>query len=186
MPNPWIIIGVLIAFALAVSGAYLKGHSNGVEGERAAWKIEQAALDKKAGETLLAEKDKTADAERALAEHKASLEKDRAEKDAYIHGLRLAHGRLLDAHGGLYDKNGRPSQKSGGDGPGPRTGAVGGGDAPGVGCVLSGQTSVDLLDLARDAELDRQTALSCQADLTGTTAILNKLVKEQEREADPR
>jgi len=185
LPNPWIIIGVGIAFLLAVTGAYLKGHSNGAGKERAAQMELQAKLDKLAQDTILSEQRKTAAAERALAEHKAEVEKQNAERDKYVHGLRLANGRLVAAHGGLFDKNGRPRPQGGEAGSGGSAGAVGGSNAPGVGCTLSGQVTEHLLDLARDADLDRNTALACQADLAGTTAILRKLAEERNREAVP-
>lgn len=177
--NPWIILAIVLAFVGSNTISYTRGHHNGTEKERAAWMTEQAKLDKLAADVLLDEQKKRAAAERALAAHKAEVEKQNAERDAYVHGLRLAHGRLLDAHGGLYDKNGRPVPQGDKAGSDRGAGAVGGGDAAGLGCVLSRKTSDDLLDLARDADLDRNTAISCQADLAGTTAILNKLVKER-------
>lgn len=171
IPNPWIILGVVVAFV--ANGFYWNHH--GRQSERKAWQVEQAALDRKAGEIILAEKDRAIAAERELNEFKRKVEADSAERERKINGLRIANGRLVAAAGGLFDKNGRPRAQSGQDGSGQGTGAIGSGNAPGLGCTLSGTVTDDLLNLARDADLDRNTALACQADLAGITRILNQL-----------
>lgn len=35
--NPWILLGATLAFLAALTGSYLKGHSNGVDHERGVW-----------------------------------------------------------------------------------------------------------------------------------------------------
>jgi hypothetical protein len=37
LPNPWVILGVVIAFVVAVGGAYLKGDADGTRRENLAW-----------------------------------------------------------------------------------------------------------------------------------------------------
>lgn len=171
LPNPWIILAVVLAFV--AQGFYWDHH--GRMAERDAQAVVQARLDKIVTNTIIAEKKKTQDAELALANFKTEVEAENAERERKIAGLRIANGRLVSALGGLWDKNGRPRPQGGGDGPGPGAGAVEGRDATGLGCTLSGTVTDDLLDLARDADLDRSTALACQADLVGITRILNQL-----------
>jgi hypothetical protein len=174
-PRVLLIAGLVVAF---IANGFYWNH-RGRAAERRAWQVEQAALDKLAGEALLAEKGKVIAKERELAAYKHVVETESAERERKIAGLRIANGRLVSAAGGLWDKNGRPRAQGGDAGAGEGAGAVSGGDAAGVGCALSQQVTDDLLDLARDADLDRSTALACQADLAGTTAILNQLVKDR-------
>lgn len=174
-------VALIVLLAFIAQGFYW--HGKGRESERAAWVIEQAKSEKVFNQTILDEKNKAIAAERALFALQQKMEAEANEREAKIAGLRIANGRLLTAHGGLYDKNGRSTGGGGGQAGSPAT--FSGGPAAGVGCVLSGKVSVDLLDLARDADLDRSTALACQAELTGVTTILNGLVKEKEREAVP-
>lgn len=169
LPNPWIILTVVVAFI--ANGFYWNHH--GHVAERDAWKIEQADLDKKAGEKLLAEQQKTLESERKYQAFKDAQEKAHAEKNRYIDGMRIANGRLVAAAGGLFDKNGRPRPQGGSAGTAEAAGATGGGPGAIAGCALSQSVTDDLLDLARDADKVVNTARTCQAYVIGITDLVN-------------
>lgn len=51
IPNPWLILGVVLAFVVSVTGAFFYGQNVGAEGERVEWQtrenVELAAANKK-------------------------------------------------------------------------------------------------------------------------------------------
>lgn len=176
---PSVLIG-LAAFLAGAGGATwttLKIKNGEIAELRLGWAAEKAKQEAASAEILRASVESARAKERSFNAFKDEQEKKDAKEQHYIHGLRLAHGRLLDAHGGLYDRNGRPTGKSRADGGGGDPGAGGSGDAPAPGCVLSRQVSDDLLDLARDADLVLATARACQADAVKVREIFSKTAR---------
>lgn len=152
IPNPWVILAVILSIAAAGAGGYFKGHSDGVDQTTIAYERSLEKQKQEAQVLLLAGKDTVIAKEREFNAFKDKVEKDDADKNARINGLRIVNGRLVDAAGGLFDRNGRPSGKGGGDGmPGTATAAGGTAGGP-AGCKLSDAVTRDLLDLARDAD----------------------------------
>ena len=152
IPNPWVILAVVLTIAAAGAGGYAKGHSDGIDTTTLAY---EQALEKQRAEAeklLLASKDAVIAKEREFSAFKDQVEKDNVQKKAYVDGLRLANGRLVAAAGGLFDRNGRPSGKGGGDGVSVDSGPAGGAASGPAGCKLSDAVTRDLLDLARDAD----------------------------------
>ena len=151
--NPWVILGVFLAIAAAGASGYIKGHSDGVDKTTLAY---EQALEKQRAEAqaiILANKNAVIAKEREFNAFKDQVEKDNVEKNARINGLRLANGRLVDAAGGLFDRNGRPRGAGGGDGLPGDPAPAGGPAGPAAGCKISDAVARDLLDLARDADL---------------------------------
>lgn len=107
--NPWIILGVVVAF---VGFGFVCNH-HGHTAERAAWVALEAQRDKLATDKFLASEAARQDTEKKLQSLSNQLEHENVESQKRIDGLRLANGRLLDAACGLYDKNGRPLPDSG-------------------------------------------------------------------------
>jgi hypothetical protein len=156
--NPWAIlitVGVVIG---ALTGTYLKGHSNGEASKQAEWDASTLKIERDAREA----KDK-ADAEarakeKAMADAKDRVQKELDDANKQNFGLRIANGRLVAAHGGLYDKNGKPVP--GGEVRG-NTSPTPGPDGPTPGCRLSEQVTQGLLDLALDADRVAAYADAC-------------------------
>lgn len=161
--NPWVILAATFIFLGAVSGAYLKGHSNGVDTTTAKYEAALAKQRDEANAMLLASKDAALTKEREYNALKDKVEKENVEANTRINGLRIANGRLVAAAGGLFDRNGRPRGPSGGDGSSADSPAPGVSAGPAAGCSLSQQITDDLLDLARDADAVLNVARTCRA-----------------------
>ena len=151
--NPWVILGVFLAIVGAGVAGYTKGHSDGVHTTTIAYERSLEKQRAEAQDLLLKSKDALLAKERELNDFKDKVEKENAEKNAYVNGLRLANGRLVAAAGGLFDRNGRPSGQGGNNGVPGASGAAGGPAGPAPGCRISDEITRDLLDLARDADL---------------------------------
>jgi len=150
LPNPLIILGTIIAFVAAVSGAYLKGSHDGHKSENASWVILEAKRDKEATDQLLASKDHTRDLEGQLQNLSNLLEHDHAEDQKRLDGLRIANGRLLDDACGMFDKNGRPIPQSGSDGMPQNPGAPRSAQGRPAACELPSQVRALLGELRDD------------------------------------
>lgn len=112
-------------------------------------------------------KDKVIAKEREYAALKDQIEKDRANADAAIEAAFADNRKLLTDNQRLRVKGTcRP------DRPSENPAAAGSGDAPTPGgtCELSTQTSLDLLNFARDADRVTATARACQAYAVGVSS----------------
>lgn len=150
--NPWIILGVVLAFIGVGTAGYLKGHSNGVDTTTAAYEASLAKQRDEANAMLLANRDIIISRERELNAFNAKVETENADKQKYIDGLRVANGRLFAAAGGMYDKNGRPSGKGSGNampGDSPTPSSASGAAA---GCRLSDELESFLSQRFKDAD----------------------------------
>ena len=113
--NPWIIIGVLIAFGLAVAGAYNKGHTEGVQDADAKWIKQYADLETKKNAVIAEATQRYIDSEAANLDKTQGWERKDNEREEYVQGLRLANGRLVDATCGMFNRDGRQVGSGGAD-----------------------------------------------------------------------
>lgn len=150
-------IALLVVAAVSAAGAtYVTReiYLGDIAEIRLAHKTALSKQEAEANAIILASKDAVIAKERELNIFKDGVEKQHAEDQARIGGLRIANGRLVDAAGGLFDKNGRPSDRpSGGDGLPGTAPAAGSTTVSAAGCKLSDTVTADLLDLTRDADL---------------------------------
>lgn len=116
LPNPWVILGLVLFFFASIGTAYVKGGHDKTIAVTAAYESSLAKQRDEANTLLLKSKDTARAREIALQEHNDEIEGKYADLMRYTNGLRLANGRLIDATCGLYDKNGRPRGEGGGDG----------------------------------------------------------------------
>lgn len=156
IPNPWI----LLAFAIMIAGAGWKGYDLGYDSANGKWIKANAEIERQTNTIIVENKDKIIAAERKYNELKDKVEKDNVETVARINGLRIANGRLVAAHGGLYDRNGRPS----GANPMPgNPGSTGQPASGSTGCKLSRELEEFLLSESYRADLAATYAKSCHA-----------------------
>lgn len=149
----WILWLVLFA-AGAASGTYVtyevySGKIAKIELSYASAREKQNA---EAAKMLIDSKNQRIAIEAEYAAFKDKVEGNYNEQTNRINGLRIANGRLVDAAGGLFDRNGRCREPSGGHGLSDPTGSTAGAAPAPSGCQLSGSSVADLLDLARDAD----------------------------------
>lgn len=132
IPNPWLILGVILALA----GSWVAGDIHGHRREADSWRLQMADARGKA------------QADKEAQEARYSALKDKTEKDHAdaIAKIDAAYSRGLSA-GRLRDKGGtcKPVPSD----PAPASSAP----APPSGCVLSEAASRFLWDLARDADI---------------------------------
>jgi hypothetical protein len=153
MPNPWIILGVVLVFGASVWYAYAHGYDKGTFDENQTW-------------TIASEKLKTAAAgeyaktlKRALAaEQDAATLRAQQERDNEAHKSNIdrayADGRASVAAHGLLDPGAATGRGScgGGSTDKPASGAVSGhGPAP-AGRLLSDQADQFLLSFSEEAD----------------------------------
>jgi len=152
IPNPYVIGGAALLMVVAVTGSYIKGRGDGTAIADAKWlKVETERKDETA-KVIKAAEDRFIAGEARNAELTRNLETKDNEAEKRINGLRIANGRLVAAHGGLYDRNGRQVGGRGGDAPGATPGTAGEAAGTAAGCTLSTGTSEHLLDLAAAAD----------------------------------
>lgn len=116
LPNPWIILAVVLAFVGSNVFTAYKTNQITAENVDAKWIGKYAELE--------AQKNIIADAAQAyyVETEAKNLEQTQAweaksnAQDTYIRGLQLANGRLVDANCGMFDRNGRPTGSGGADG----------------------------------------------------------------------
>lgn len=158
LTNPWVILALVVLLA----GVGWKSYDFGVDVEAG----RQIAANAKALKAAHDQRDKAIEAGRKMTAGLMALNKKT--EDQYVaetaktNGLRLANGRLVAAHGGLYDKNGRATGRSPAA-PGPDPADAGGDRPAATGCALSDAVTVDLLDFARDADAVVDIARACKA-----------------------
>ena len=153
IPTSWLVVGAVVTAAISSAWITAKVKNGEIATLKLGWQRQVADQERQANAMLLEAKEAAAAAERRNATQTAAWEKIDNERTDYINGLRLANGRLVAAHGGLYDRNGRPVGTGGGGGVPDAAGAATGAPGQTAGCVLSEAVSRDLLDLARDADL---------------------------------
>lgn len=174
MPNPWIILGVVVAFVVAVAGAYLKGHSDGAASENLKW---TAAVEQ--------QKDEAAQLKAQLTDKVLKLERDNAALAAQKEKEDAQHRQALDkaydsaraaaAHaGGLRD----PGARRGGSGscPGGASAAAPGspGSSAPAGGVLSDEAQQFLFDFAREADQLNLDFERVRGDATQCRALIKE------------
>lgn len=145
-------LAILLAIGAMVWAVDHRGYQRGVLETDSKWNKVENERKAKAQAKLDAATDRYVAAEAANAELTASWEQKDNEQQDYIHGLRIANGRLITAAGGLFDRNGRPTGRGGGNAPGAAAGAelvvVGGA----TGCRLSDELSEFLQSRFEDAD----------------------------------
>lgn len=160
MPNPWIIVGFLLALIVVGAGAYTKGHSDGVDGERVVWqKRENAEL--AAANAKIIELNKAArDAETV---HAAAVNLISTTLQGQTNAARAETERLrAAARAGTFrlrDPAGRESTCPGGA---PETGPTAGQRDGGQGAYLSAAAADFLLGLTGEADEVVAQLTACQ------------------------
>ena len=152
LPNPWIILGAVLFLGVAVTAAYLTGHSNGVHEENQRWTIATETQKKEAAKTLAAETQRVLELERKNAELSATLDtRDKEHRDELDRAYTRAR-RDAAAAGGLRDpgarRGGGCDLARGKDAPTP------GGTQPAAagGATLSQEAEQFLFGFAREAD----------------------------------
>lgn len=160
MPNPWLIVGALVALIAAFLGGFFYGQH--VEG--LGWRIEAEAQKAEAGRQLAEATAKAAAAEIRAATMATEVEANHAKRQAEIDALAEDNRRLAARIVGLL---GGPGGGAGGDGamPGAPGSAPGGAGLPAAYRELSGAMA-DLLgeagSIARDADREAAIATACR------------------------
>jgi hypothetical protein len=179
---PGVIIGILafLAGASAATWTTLKIKNGEIAALKLGYEREVARQEAEANRLIQENQTALLAKEREYSAYKDEVEKKDAEDQSRIHGMAIANGRLIAAAGGLFDRNGRPTGQGGSAGVPGDSAAAASGDAPGSGCQLSEQASLDLLALAVDADLVGATTRACQADAVNVRATYNKKKTESE------
>jgi hypothetical protein len=170
IPNPWVIIGFLVMLAVTGFTAYTKGHNSGVTETDAKWEKVELARKDIAQEKLTEATQRYITAEAKNTQQTQEWERKDNDRETYIHGLRIANGRLVAAAGGLFDRNGRSTGNSAGNAAGSAAGAAGEAAGAATGCRLSDGVTQDLLDYSAraarseaDAQLGHEYAEAVKA-----------------------
>lgn len=167
--NPWLIIGVMVAFLGFGTASYFKGRRDAND----KWEIAISQQKLEAADVLLKSEKANAVKVAALNSLNDELEKNHADNLARIQGLRIANGRLLDATCGLYDRNGRRRESGGNVVSGDPAGATGAVEAP-IGCLLPRPLVDALGDLAYDADtISEADAVLGHEYATRTAPLIN-------------
>ena len=180
IPSPYVIGGAALVLMVGMAGSYIKGRGDGTAIADAKWlKVETERKDAVAKTIADAEARFRAN-EVVNAKKTLALETKSNEDDTRIHGLRIANGRLVAAHGGLYDRNGRQVGGRGGDAPGASPGATveAAGDA--AGCRLS-----DELSEFFQSEAERADSAAAYAQLGHDYAVAVKAWRDKHQETSP-
>ena len=98
MMNPWVILGFVIAIALAAGGGYYKGNEAGMADVQQQWDKEKAAQMEQYAKDQEAARQKE-------QELQANADKLRREKDAQIRDINARHTAIVN---GLRDRQARP------------------------------------------------------------------------------
>ena len=161
IPNPWVILGVVLAWLASLGAVGYWQHHQGAIGERVLWQGKQTEELAQANAKILAltaaARDKEAAAAADLAAIGVKHENELAARDA-LHKLDLDALRAGSLR--LRVAGGCPSPGGGTAGEAPAASA---GDHGSTACELPRQTSEDLLGLAKDADDTAIELASCQA-----------------------
>jgi hypothetical protein len=160
--NPWIILAVFAVFVGSNAVSYTKGFGNGEDARELLWVQKEGEQRLKAEGTIAALREVARKKEMALYALNLKTEKDHADALEKVNRMRIANGRLIAAHGGLFDKNGRPVAGSG-SGSAADSADASGSTGTSAGCKLSDAASGNLLDLAFDADRAATYANTCKA-----------------------
>lgn len=152
MPNPYVLLALGIGFLAAVWGIHHHGYKSGVTETDAKWTLVEMERKGAAQKKLDAATDRYIKAEAANQNQTATWEKKDNEREKYVDGMRIANGRLIAAAGGLFDRNGRPSGRRGGDQAGSPAGAVIDVIGGAAGCRLSDELQGFLSTRFADAD----------------------------------
>lgn len=104
--NPWVILGITLAWISSITGAYFYGHSNGVDGERVKWQQQHIDDTARYNALLISTLGKYRDLENKRATDTAKLELDAKlrikevsnAKDKIINDLRTGTIKLRDQY----------------------------------------------------------------------------------------
>lgn len=160
--NPWIILAVVLAFVGSNGASYMAGRGDGADARELVWLEKEAKQKTETEGTIAALREIARKKEMALYALNLKTEKDHADALEKVNRMRIANGRLVAAHGGLFDKNGR-AVAGGGSGSAADSADAGGAAGSSTGCKLSDAASGNLLDLAYDADRAATYANTCRA-----------------------
>ena len=150
--NPWVFLGVFLAFGAAFAGGDVMGH----RAENKAWVANVAEQKIEAGKELAAAKDQIITKEREYNDLKDTVEKDHADMQSKIDAASVSLAQL----GSLHDSQGRRTCSPSGV---PGSAKATGSSPPAVaGCTLSDATSKRLFTIAKQADEVLATAKACQ------------------------
>ena len=152
LPNPYVMGAAALVAVVAIAGAYIKGRGDGAAIADAKWLAVENERKDASAKVLKTATDRYIVAEADNLALTRKMEAKSNDDEKRITGLRIANGRLVDAAGGLLDRNGRPA---GGRGDGAATAtasATGTAAADAPGCRLSDAVTGDLLDFASAAD----------------------------------
>lgn len=160
--NPTLILGSILAFILAMGGAYVAGDLSGHKAANKTWELAVAKQKNEAAQLLAKSEADARSAEQRMNTLKDEVESEHAKSEADINAAYAANQSLVAQLGGLRDKQGRGSScpsvvpqdpKPSGEPAKPTAG----------GCQLSAETSRALLDLATLADRTAVYAATCHA-----------------------
>jgi hypothetical protein len=155
LPNPWVVIGVVLSMA----ACFVAGHVQGHKAERKTWELALARQQAEAAQLLAQSETARRNAARAFNTFKDKVEVEHAAQETRIDAAHAAYRRLLAERGGLHDAKGHAGGACGADKLPGSSAAAAVAPTAAAGCRLSSATSEALLDLARDA--DRAAAYAC-------------------------
>jgi hypothetical protein len=104
--NPWVILGITLAWISSITGSYFYGHSNGVDNERTKWQKQNIEDTARYNELLISTQGKYRDLENKRAVDAAKLELEAKlqikevtnAKDKIINDLRTGSIKLRDQY----------------------------------------------------------------------------------------
>lgn len=160
--NPWIILAVFAAFVGSNAVSYTKGFGNGEDSRELLWVQKEDEQRLKTEGTIAALREIARKKEMALYALNLKTEKDHADALDKVNRMRIANGRLIAAHGGLFDKNGRPVASAGG-GSAADSADAGGVAGGATGCRLSAELDGFLQSRFYDADRAATYANTCRA-----------------------
>lgn len=164
LPNPWILLAVLVALIATGGGAYSYGHRAGAETERIEWQLAVADQKKMAADLISQAKDKVIQTERRNTAETLRLQSELTAKQKELENANTRDRAAVDADGGLRDPGAARRWASGGDGP--AAGSAGSGPASGEASgVLSGEAQEFLWAYAADADELNAAYQTCLEDL---------------------
>jgi hypothetical protein len=153
MPNPYVIIGVLVL----VICSYFYGHHTGVQVTKAEWEAEKAAAAVEAGKVLAAEQKKVAEFEHLLANTQTRVEKVYVDK---VRTVEVEKQKLVDIArtDGLYIDAACPDSSNAV----PSASTSASSDHGGTKARLSGTAAETLITIAADADEIVHQLNACQ------------------------
>lgn len=162
MPNPWILLGIVLAWLASLAGVGWWQRVDGEAVERSAWQARENVQLATAGKRILALEQAAREQEQEEAARMAAIAGD---YEGRLQNVQTQRDRdVAAAHRGtlrLRDP-GAPSLRADGCSGGPATAGAGVGDGPAPG-ELSRAVTADLFSLVDDANAVVEQLTACQA-----------------------